>query len=1002
MRTKPRPLGSWRAAACEHVRAIARGLACVLACAVLHPQARATAEAPLDPVRAAAQEALAHARRLDRDACRAAVDRVAREALGAWSDATFDWFRARAACFPEAAFAFDRDTPVEQIERTFAPWLTMLDAAPLRTPALEQLAMQFHQALWGALELHRGGARALALEQERVGPLIARLRARPADAAADAALAQWARGQYGNAARQAIIGQWLPRLERELGEGHPLQLRLLAASGFSHRLNGRPAQALADAERLHRLVQRHHAADDRWRMSAASELGLALSANGRLAEAMEQLQVWQALEAQQQPPRHDNQMRLHYNLAALALALGDDDGAIHHADESVRLSRLLGDERFASESLAGELSKAQAKLRRGDADAVAFARQAIERVGFIGPGAAALAFALGRHAAEVADAALLAWAHEAIERYSRSRWDPLHAERPMLPMVAARRQPPGSQERLQQLAQAVAIGLAGRSGSLQAQAWFALADERLAAQPDQAIWLYKRGANELQQLRRGLAVDDPGAHRLWLADHEPPLRRLIGLLIDRGRLLEAQQALRVLRDEELHEYQRRSRGVPRAVQAAPLRLTALEADLDSAVEPLAAAVRVELPRADARADAQLSFRQRMARDDAQVRQVLDQAAQGLAQLLAAPLPAAAAADESRTEQAPALPAGQARLLYFVRPASLDIALQRGRRWRRVSVPLAAAQLAREVHAFRIALLQPQADARPVAQRLHDLLLKPAYPWLRGVRELHLQADGVLRLLPFAALHDGQVYAGQRWVLQMESPLAGGRPAVDRTARHAARVLALGRTRGDAEHSPLPAVGPEIAALRRLGTGVRTAVDEAFSARSLAEGLAERPVVVHLASHFVLDSRHEEGAYLLLGDGQRLTLSGLRGLPWQGVHLAVLSACDTGLPEVGARDGRPASGLAAALHDAGAAHVLATLWPVQDGATAAWMRQFYRPWLAGPRPAWARALPDAAWVSRVQRQWLRRHAGSALAHPHYWAGFVWLSGGTPREAVRTWR
>jgi hypothetical protein len=52
---------------------------------------------------------------------------------------------------------------------------------------------------------------------------------------------------------------------------------------------------------------------------------------------------------------------------------------------------------------------------------------------------------------------------------------------------------------------------------------------------------------------------------------------------------------------------------------------------------------------------------------------------------------------------------------------------------------------------------------------------------------------------------------------------------------------------------------------------------------------------------------------------------------------------------------------------------------------------------------ASAIADAVGqVSRVQRQWLRRHAGSALAHPHYWAGFVWLSGGTPREAVRTWR
>jgi hypothetical protein len=48
-------------------------------------------------------------------------------------------------------------------------------------------------------------------------------------------------------------------------------------------------------------------------------------------------------------------------------------------------------------------------------------------------------------------------------------------------------------------------------------------------------------------------------HRATLADHEADLREFIALLIDEGRYLEARDALRVLREEELHDFTRRSR-----------------------------------------------------------------------------------------------------------------------------------------------------------------------------------------------------------------------------------------------------------------------------------------------------------------------------------------------------------------------------------------------------------------------------------------------------------
>ena len=63
--------------------------------------------------------------------------------------------------------------------------------------------------------------------------------------------------------------------------------------------------------------------------------------------------------------------------------------------------------------------------------------------------------------------------------------------------------------------------------------------------------------------------------------------------------------------------------------------------------------------------------------------------------------------------------------------------------------------------------------------------------------------------------------------------------------------------------------------------------------------------------------------------------------------------------------------------AGARRVLASLWPVEDQATAALMRRFYRAmWNEGLTPA--AALRRAQLEVRGERRW---------RDPYYWAGFV---------------
>jgi CHAT domain-containing protein len=84
------------------------------------------------------------------------------------------------------------------------------------------------------------------------------------------------------------------------------------------------------------------------------------------------------------------------------------------------------------------------------------------------------------------------------------------------------------------------------------------------------------------------------------------------------------------------------------------------------------------------------------------------------------------------------------------------------------------------------------------------------------------------------------------------------------------------------------------------------------------------------------------------DGGILTAEAIAGLDLGGLDLAVLSACETGLGE--AASGEGVFGLQRALHLGGCRDVVASLWKVDDDATAALMALFYHQlWVQGRPP-----------------------------------------------------
>ena len=111
----------------------------------------------------------------------------------------------------------------------------------------------------------------------------------------------------------------------------------------------------------------------------------------------------------------------------------------------------------------------------------------------------------------------------------------------------------------------------------------------------------------------------------------------------------------------------------------------------------------------------------------------------------------------------------------------------------------------------------------------------------------------------------------------------------------------------------------------------------------------------------------------------LTAEEVAALDLQGVEWVVLSACDTGLGPIRAREG--VLGLRRAFEVAGARTVIMSLWSVEDRTTRLWMRELYRSRLQGRRDT----IDSMREANRVMLE--ARRATGATTHPYYWAGFV---------------
>ena len=297
--------------------------------------------------------------------------------------------------------------------------------------------------------------------------------------------------------------------------------------------------------------------------------------------------------------------------------------------------------------------------------------------------------------------------------------------------------------------------------------------------------------------------------------------------------------------------------------------------------------------------------------------------------------------------------------------------------KRFTTRVPADALTGEIRAFRL-LLEKRTTHQyyPHARKLYDWLIAPIAAELdkQQVDTLVIVPDGALRTIPLAALHDGEQFLIARYAL-VTTPgltLTDPRPL----PRERAQLLLNGLTESVQGFAPLPYVAEELQAIHKMYGGTMLQNGQ-FTLSNMEKGLEQTPYsIVHIASHGQFDSDSEK-TFLLTYEG-KLSMDkleqflGLSKFRTEAVELLTLSACQTA-----AGDDRAALGLAGVAIKAGARSALATLWTVNDPASALMVSDFYRH-LRAPGVSKAKALQQAQ---------LGILKDIRYRHPNYWSAFL---------------
>lgn len=483
--------------------------------------------------------------------------------------------------------------------------------------------------------------------------------------------------------------------------------------------------------------------------------------------------------------------------------------------------------------------------------------------------------------------------------------------------------------------------------------WIALFERGRIAEMEgdreSAVDFYRKAVDVIERQRS--TINTEAGKIGFVGDKQAVYARLIAALIEMGRVAEAFDYVERSKSRALVDMLASKQDF--AAQD-PAQAALMLAQLDSA--DLNARIRDDSAKPEDKAATVRSLRV--------ARQALQSAAPELSTLVmvssvpAAELGALVGADETLIE-------------YYYQGKDLYAFLLD--RERLQAVRLEAPELAGEIQRLRKTLEATESQAwRAGARELYRRLWQPLEK-LVTTRNIIVVAHGALHYLPFAALQDGEdKFLIDRYSLRFlpsASVLKYLRPAM---RQKDARLLALGNPDLNDPRLDLDFAEGEAKLVASLYPASRLLLrkDASESNFKKAGSVFSR---IHFASHgkFHADEPLKSGLYLAKdadNDGV-LTVGELYSMNLEA-DLVTLSACETGLGKIASGD--DVVGLTRGFLYAGSRSIVASLWSVDDKATAALMQAFH-----------------ANLASMNKREALRQaqlKARETFPHPFLWAAF----------------
>lgn len=351
----------------------------------------------------------------------------------------------------------------------------------------------------------------------------------------------------------------------------------------------------------------------------------------------------------------------------------------------------------------------------------------------------------------------------------------------------------------------------------------------------------------------------------------------------------------------------------------------------------------------------------------------------------------------------------------------------GRVISRREIPVNRTEMGNGVIEFRSLIEDRYSDPdeiKDLGQKLYNWLIAPIEAELlanQDIKHLVFSLDRTTRYLPMGALHDGEQYLIDKYtVTTILSAALTDVSSRSPVGTENVTILGAGVSQKFENFNALSHVPIELDAIIReqdqpddtvgLYSGQQL-LDPEFTYTALRDSLGGQQFL-HIATHGEFIPGRRDDSYLLMGDGEKLPIPRIETLNtyMEDLHMVVLSACQTALGGPN-EEGLEIAGLGYYFLKSEVDAVMASLWNVNDSSTSKLMQAFYQTLSESTEDnpiTKAEALRTAQLAlinsnepsddDAERFKFIYETTGneprpeSGLAHPYYWAPFILIGNG----------